>query len=138
MKKNTTTKKLLLEQLRKTPIIEAACQKVGISRMTFHRWRVEDKDFAQVVETALLDGRLLMNDLAEGQLISAIKDRDLPAVKYWLRHHHDSYKTRVQIEGAINTIHELSPEQEELMRQAFKLVGINFKADDDEKEKPEK
>ncbi|MFH1712444.1 MAG: hypothetical protein ABH846_04400, partial [Patescibacteria group bacterium] len=122
MKKNDATKKLLLEQLRKTPIIEAACQKVGIARMTFYRWKSYDQEFAQRVEKALLDGRLLMNDLAEGQLVSAIKDRNLYAVTYWLKHHHDAYKTRVQIEGAINTVHELSPEQEALMRRAFKLA----------------
>jgi hypothetical protein len=127
MKKTTAMKKLLLEQLRKTPIIEAACQKVGISRMTFYRWKTESQTFAQDVEDALLDGRLLVNDLAEGQLVSLIKDRNFAAVAYWLRHHHASYKTRVEIEGAISTVHELSEEQADLMRKAFALAGINIK-----------
>lgn len=136
MKKNDTTKKLLLDQLGKTPIIEAACQKVGISRMSFYRWKADDATFAQNVEKALRDGQLLMNDLAEGQLISAIKDRNLSAVTYWLRHHHADYKTRVEIEGAVSNIHELSLEQKSLMRQAFKLAGIDVKNNDHEEENP--
>lgn len=138
MKKNEATKKLLLEQLRKSPIKEAACQKTGISRMTLHRWMTEDTAFAQAVEKALLDGRLLMNDLAEGQLVSLIKDRNFAAVAYWLKHNHPSYKTRVEIEGAVNTIHELSPEQEALMRRAFKLAGIDLSYKDNDKEKRKK
>lgn len=126
MTKKDKTKELLIEQLRKTPIIETACQKIDISRMTFYRWKQEDEQFAKRADEALLDGRLLVNDLAESQLINAVKDRNFSAIAYWLRHHHPSYKTRIEIEGVVNTIHELSPEQEELMRKAFELAGINI------------
>jgi hypothetical protein len=135
MKKKDLIKKALLENLRKTPIIEAACQKAGISRMTFYRWKDTDSKFSQAVDSALFDGRLLVNDLAESQLISAVKDRNFPAIAYWLRHHHPSYKTRIEIEGAINTVHELSPEQEQLMRKAFELAGVNIKDYDKETDK---
>lgn len=130
MTKKDKTKDLIIEQLRKTPIIETVCQKIGISRMTFYRWKQEDTQFAKRVDEALLDGRLLVNDLAESQLINAVKDRNFSAIAYWLRHHHPSYKTRIEIEGAVNTIHELSPEQEDLMRKAFELAGINIQAYD--------
>ena len=126
MTKKDKTKELVIEQLRKTPIIETACQKIDISRMTFYRWKQEDAQFAKRVDEALLDGRLLVNDLAESQLINAVKDRNFSAIAYWLRHHHPNYKTRIEIEGVVNTIHELSPEQEDLMRKAFELAGINI------------
>jgi len=128
MKKKDKTKELIIEQLRKTPIIETACQKIGISRMTLYRWK-KDAQFSKKVDEALLDGRLLINDLAESQLINAVKERNFPAIAYWLKHHHQSYKTRIEIEGAVNTIHELSPEQEQLMRKAFELAGVNFNHD---------
>lgn len=134
MKKNDQTKTLILEQLRKTPIVEAACQKVGVSRMTFYRWKDEDKYFAKDVDQALLDGRLLVSDLAESQLISAVKDRNLSAVIYWLKNHHASYKNRVEIEGAVSAVHELSPEQEALMQKAFALAGIHLPDHTNEKE----
>jgi len=78
------------------------------------------------VGEALLDGQLLVNDLAESQLISAIKDRNMSAVMSWLKHHHPSYKTKVQIEGTVNTIQELSDEQKELIRKALDLANINL------------
>ncbi len=137
MKKTDQTKAILLDQLRKTPIVEAACQKADISRMTFYRWKNEDEEFAKKVDEAILDGHLLVNDLAESQLIGAVKDRNFQAIAYWLKHHHPSYKTRIEIEGAVNAIHKLSPEQEAVMRKAFELAGINiddFKSQEENQE----
>lgn len=125
MKKTEQTKETLLEQLKKTPIIQIACEKLGISRWTFYRWKKEDPQFAKKVDEAILEGCLLVNDLAESQLISAIKDRNMHAVMAWLKHHHPSYKTRVEIEGTVNTIRELTPEQEELFRKAIELANLN-------------
>jgi len=123
MKKNDQLKALLLEQLKKVPLVEAACQKIGITRMTLSRWKAEDKDFASQVDLALAEGKLLVNDLAESQLISAVKDRNLGAIMYWLKYHHKDYKTRLELEGTINTIQELTPEQQALFKRALELVN---------------
>lgn len=131
MKKTDQTKEVLLEQLRKTPIVQIACEKLGISRWTFYRWKKEDTEFAKKVDEALLEGCLLVNDLAESQLISAVKDRNMHAIMAWLKHHHPAYRTRVQIEGTVNTIQELSPEQKELVRKALELANVTLKDDDD-------
>lgn len=90
---------LLIEHLRKTPIIQLACDKAEISRMTFYRWKKEDLEFSKAVDEAMQDGCQLVNDLAESQLISAIKDRNLQAVSYWLRFHHPSYKQSILQSG---------------------------------------
>jgi hypothetical protein len=126
-KKNTQLQALVLEHLRKNPVLEIACQKVEISRMTLHRWRQEDSAFDAAIEAAILDGRLIVNDLAENQLIVAVKERNLPAITYWLRHHHPSYKAKVEIEGSTKIIHELSPEQWALRERALRLVGADPK-----------
>lgn len=126
LKKSDKLKEALLEQLRKTPIIQIACEKLNISRMSFYRWKAEDPAFAKKVEEALLDGQLLVNDLAESQLISAVKDRNMHAIMAWLKHHHPAYRTRVQIEGTVNTIQELSPEQKELVRKALELANLSL------------
>jgi hypothetical protein len=128
IKKNDKIKEAFLEQLRKTPILQIACEKMGVHRMSIYRWRQEDPEFGKAVDDAMLEGRLLVNDLAESQLIGAIKDRNMTAIIAWLKHNHPSYKTRVEIEGAVNTIHELSPEQKELVRQALELANITLKA----------
>jgi ACT domain-containing protein len=127
MTKTNKNKELILEQLRKTPIAQVACEKMGISRMTFHRWKKDDKEFSDAVDLALSDGNLMVSDLAESQLVSAIKDRNLSAIMYWLKYHHPSYRTRVEIQGTINTIQELSEEQKELVRKALELADITLK-----------
>lgn len=131
MKKNARTKQLILEQLRKTPIIEAACQKIEISRMTFYRWKNEDKEFAKKVDEAIFDGCLLVNDLAENQLISAVKDQNMQGIMYWLKHHHSSYTTRVELSGCITHLREeLSDREKELVEKALRLAMPTQKHDD--------
>ena len=130
LKKNEQLKNQLLEQLRRTPIVEAACQKAGISRQTLYRWKADDPDFAKEIEKAVGDGRMLVSDLAESQLIGAIKDRTLPAVTYWLKHHHPLYKTKIQIEGSLQMPQEeLTPEQEEIVKEALRLASLSSAAD---------
>lgn len=132
MRKTDETKALFLEQLKKTPIVQIACEKLGIGRATFYRWKVEDAEFTKQVEAAIFDGRLMVNDLAESQLIGAVRDRDMRAIMYWLKHHHTDYKSRLEIEATVNTIHELSEEQKALIQQALKLAGITLDGYDED------
>lgn len=118
-------KKRLLAKLEKTPIIEAACKTVGLPRSTYYRWRKDDPNFAEkcdeVIELSV--GRI--NDLAESQLINAIKNQNMSAITFWLRHHHRSYRNRMEVDARINTTQqELTPEQTELVNKALQLAGI--------------
>ncbi len=123
MKKTDKMKELVLDQLRKSPIVEAACQKAGITRTTFYRWKKDDPEFAKAIDEAIFEGGLLVNDLAENQLISAVKDRNLSAVQYWLRHHHPTYANKLQISHDSQT-DELTAEQEEVVRRALELASV--------------
>ena len=125
-KKSDKLKESFLEQLRKTPILQVACEKLSIHRMSVYRWRKDDPAFDKAIEEALLDGQLLVNDLAESQLISAIKDRNMHAVMAWLKHHHPAYRTRVEIDGKVTAAQELTPEQEEMVRKALELARITL------------
>ncbi len=130
LKKNEKLKSLLLEQLRKTPIIEAACQKAGISRQTFYRWKTDDLEFAKEIEKATADGQMFVSDLAESQLISAVRDRNFQAIAYWLKHHHPNYKTKIQIEGSLQMPQEeLTDEQREIVTEALRLASLSSAAD---------
>lgn len=126
VKKSGQLKSQILEQLKRTPIVEAACQKAGISRQTFYRWKFEDPEFAKEVEKAIDDGRMLVNDLSESQVLSLIRDKNWPAISFWLKHHHPSYKTKIQIEGSLQMPQEeLTPEQEETVKEALRLASIS-------------
>jgi hypothetical protein len=67
----------------------------------------------------------LINDMAESQLISAIKDKNMSAIFFWLKHHHKTYKTRIEVNAKLQTIQqELTPEQTEVVSRALQLAGL--------------
>jgi len=117
-------KEAVIEQLKRTPIIQIACERTGISRATFYRWRGEDEDFRKKINEALTEGEAFINDMSESQLISLIKDKNWPAISFWLRHHHPKYAHWIEISANINQPkEELDPEQEEWVRKAFLLAS---------------
>lgn len=122
MNETEKNKALMLEQLKKTPIIQIACEKTGISRMTFYRWKKEDKEFAKAVDESILDGRYVVNDLAEATLVNEIKRNDLKAVIYWLKNHHPDYAATLNLKHTFES-DEMTPEQETLVREALRLSG---------------
>ncbi len=72
--------------------------------------------------------------MAESQLLSAIRDKNLTAIIFWLKHHHKTYETRVNVQGTIKHQAEaLTEEQSELVERALQLAGlIENKEDDNE------
>ena len=124
-KRQSKNKELLLELLRKTPIVQIACEKVGIGRATYYRWRKDSPEFTKLSDQALLDGSLLVNDMAESQLMSAIKDKNMTGIMFWLRHHHPTYATRVEVTtNNKNQDIELTDEQKELLNKALEMVAL--------------
>lgn len=118
-------KQQVIDQLRFNPIIQIACQKSGVSRATFYRWRNEDEEFKKQTETAIQDGILLINDLAESQLLAAIKDQNLTAIIFWLKNHHTDYADKIQVSTDQKSIDSnLTPEEEKLVKRALKMAGI--------------
>ncbi len=118
-------KELIIGQLKKTPIVQVACEKTGISRASFYRWKNEDRDFAEKAEQAIIEGSRMINDFAEAQLISAIKNGQLSAIFYWLNHHHKAYANKLELSGKIKTESEsLTPEQETLITRALELSSL--------------
>lgn len=124
-KRQSEEKKKLLEQLLKTPIVQIACEKSGVSRATYYRWRKADDTFSESADKALQDGSLLVNDMAESQLMSAIRDKNLTAIIFWLKHHHPLYATKVEVTAKLKADNEiLTSEQEVLVTKALKLASL--------------
>jgi len=124
--KSQKEKLTLIEQLKKTPIIQLTCERAGISRATYYRWRKEDQQFAKNADEALIEGILLVNDMAESQLMSAIREKNMTAIIYWLRHHHPSYANKVEISGRLtHSDEELTPEQMALVKAALRLASFD-------------
>lgn len=119
-------RQLMLDQLKKTPVVQIAVEKVGISRSTFYRWKEEDKEFAKEADQALAEGVALVNDMAESQLLSAIRDRNISAIFYWLNHRHSAYSNKLEITAKVKD-ETLSPEQEELIKKALEHASLIMK-----------
>ena len=123
--KSQKGKELLIEQLKKTPIIQLVCERTGISRATYYRWRKEDQQFSKNADEALIEGILLVNDMAESQLMSAIREKNMAAIVYWLRHHHPKYTDKVEISGNLTySDEELTQEQASLVKEALRLASF--------------
>lgn len=87
-------KKLILDLLVKYPIVQLACEKSGISRATFYRWKHEDEEFNIDSEKAVFEWKQLVNDMAEINVISWIKNWDKTLTMYWLNNNHSNYSNR--------------------------------------------
>ena len=122
MKKNKFQDQFL-EELRKVPIIQVACEKTGLSRNSVYRWRKEDKEFLKKMDIALNEGIALVNDMSESQLLTLIKEKSYPAISFWLRHRKDAYKNKLEITNKEDT-EELTPSQAKIVKQALRLAKI--------------
>ncbi len=80
-----------LEELRRVSIVQYACEHVGISRNTVYEWRKKDSNFRKDMDDAQKEGSDLINDMAESVLIQKIKEKDIKAVMFLLKHKHPSY-----------------------------------------------
>lgn len=123
--KRESAKAVVLEQLKKTPIIQVACQRAKIGRATFYRWRKDDEAFSKAVDEALISSTELVNDMAESMLIQAIREGNITAQIFWLKHHHPAYETRLRVDGRLTHETEvLTPEQEQLVAKALALAAL--------------
>ena len=132
--KTDKNKNLLLDCLRKTPIIQIACEKSGISRATYYRWRSEDEDFRKASDEAIREGESFINDMSESQIISLIKEKNWQAIQFWLRNNSPKYADKIKVEANIKQLDEkLTPEQEAIVRKALELISCSEQESSDQK-----
>lgn len=125
-------KELLIENLKRIPIVEIACQKSGVARATYYRWKQKSVVFAKQADEAIEEGIKLINDMAESQLLSSIKEGNTSAVFYWLNHRHSAYGNKVEI-TTNNQLKDtpLTEEQKDAIKTA---LGVLHKEGDDKNE----
>lgn len=122
IKRIRTDQELLIEQLKKTPVVQIACERTSIGRSSYYRWLEDYPDFAKRSNEAIKDGESLVSDMAESQLLAAIRDGNLGAVEFWLKSHHKNYTNRIEITSNNNN-EELSPDQQKLIEKALAVLS---------------
>jgi hypothetical protein len=129
-------KKAVVVQLRKTPLVQFACEKTGVGRSTYYKWRAEDNIFARVADRAIESSRFLMNDLAESKLLNQIQGDILPAITFWLRHNHPKYASEhrtiheFHVATVNTTVEEDSVYTEEIAKYIAKDVAPKITAEE--------
>jgi hypothetical protein len=122
-KRQKEQKEAIIQNLEKIPIIQVICEKLGISRATFYRWRESDPDFDKRVKEALNKGISLINDLAESKLLANIQDQNTTSIIFWLKNHHSAYRERLEVSTSHNEEEEnLTSTQEAIVKAAMKIA----------------
>lgn len=122
-KRQGKEKGMVLEQLKKIPIIQLACEKSGVGRATYYRWRKDDPEFAKLADEALAQGTLLINDLAESKLIASVQNQNMTAIIFWLKNHHPAYTTKIELTTQ-QLKAELSEEEKIAIEKVLGLTGV--------------
>ncbi len=120
-------KQKFLEILEKNPVIHVAIERSGISKATFYRWRDTDTEFAEKVEAAMREGKGLVSDIAIAQLVTAIKEKNLGAIKFWLINHHPDYANKLHVTAEVEEKFVWTPEDEERVRKSLETVALKAK-----------
>jgi len=124
-KRKENDKESILDQLRKLPIVQVACQKAGVGRASYYRWKKEDKEFAKNTEDAILKGVEMINDLSESQLVTAIRNNNFSAIRFWLQNRHKAYANKVEVlEREKSDNQELTDEQKKIVEEALRLASV--------------
>ena len=114
----------LLEQLKKTPIIQTACNKVAVGRSTYYVWRKDDKEFARSADKALREGKGFISDMAISQLIKKIQEGNTTSLIFWLKNHHADYNDRIIHEHEHEHPFEISQKEQGSIAQALRNIGL--------------
>ena len=122
MKKNKFQDQFFAE-LEKVPIILVACEKSGLSRNSVYRWRKEDSVFAKKMDESLAKGVDLVNDMSESQMLTMIKEKNWPAISFWLRHRNKNYRDKLEVTTKKDN-EKLTAEQAKIVKQALRLASL--------------
>ncbi len=125
VKRQQKDKEAVIENLKRMPIIEIACNKSGVSRATYYRWKEQNPAFSQAVDKAQEEGEALIRDVAVSKIIKGINDDNLTAAMYWLNHRDPRFSNKVEISTTTKPQEALSKEQEEVVKKALALTGIS-------------
>ena len=116
-------KEQMIEQLKKNPIIQIACEKLEIGRATHYRWSTEDAEYAKSVDLAVQEGVIFFAEFSESKLHNAVRNDQPWAIAMSLKALHPRYKNKLEISGSIqHNTRELTPEDEALLKESLRLA----------------
>ena len=106
-----------------------------MKKQEFHELHItdggkKDKVFAKMTDEAIQVGTFIVNDLAESQLITKIKDGNLQAVMYWLNHKNKSYTNKLEVNNEVKHSIEITNEYKKLILKALGVAETIYEQKD--------
>lgn len=113
----------LVQHLRDIPIATYACQRVGVPKATYYKWRKIDQVFREAGDEAIITGKLTLNDVAKSQLVKLIKEGDYRSISFWLKHNDADFGSKLTLKIEDET-RKYDPEELELLATAMRNAGL--------------
>jgi len=82
----------LLKEIEKFGNVYLSCQKIGIDKATYYRWKENDEEFKKRAERAEEIGRENIGEVAEYSLLQNIKEKNQRAIEFALVNVSKKYK----------------------------------------------
>jgi hypothetical protein len=82
----------LLKEIEKFGNVYLSCQKIGIDKATYYRWKENDEEFKKRAEKAEEIGRENIGEVAEYGLLQNIKEKNQRAIEFALVNVSKKYK----------------------------------------------
>lgn len=139
MSHNKQIKNKFPELLEQNPIVQVACNKLGVSRSTYYRWQKKSKPFKRKTEAAVKIGNMKLCDLAESKLVQNVETGNQRAIEYLLNNNHPKYRKnflginvliklkRKEYEDKKSEYDELIEKQREELLKVIELAKKEFK-----------
>lgn len=131
------SKEEMLANLTKLPIVQVSCERTGIARATYYKWRKEDSGFSRLADRAIEAGALHINDLAESKLIKRVNEENMTAIIYWLKNRHPSYSDKMLHYHEHHSARKFTREEVTEVAKAFANIGLANSVDMNEIIPPE-
>lgn len=91
-------KRKAIQHLKEIPIPTYVCQRIGVPKSTYYKWRKIDEAFKEASDEAIISGKLSLNDIAKSQLVKLINDGDYRSISFWLKHNDPDFNPRLTLE----------------------------------------
>ncbi len=85
-------KQKLLKEIEKFGNVYLSCQKIGVDKATYYRWKDNDEEFKKRAERAEEIGRENIGEVAEYSLLQNIKEKNQRAIEFALVNVSKKYK----------------------------------------------
>lgn len=126
LKEAVATKELkhkVVQHLKEIPIATYVCQRLGVPKATYYKWRKIDPAFLKASDEAIVSGKMHINDVAKSQLINHIKNGDHRAISFWLKHNDADFNSKLTLNIKDESYSYTKEQTDELIR-AMKNAGL--------------